>query len=620
MITKLELIEYLKHTPENTNYNVLYSSLYNGSNKEIVDEFIEVLSRGKLTLAALQPYLAKLYEDDKTISPDPLPPFSFGGGGVQPNWNQNDETAADYVKNRPFYTGNPVETVLVEESTVSFIDIQAGGVYGATFTSMFLATVGETYKIHWDGSVYECTCTDLDGTLVLGNLSIFDEGADTGEPFLMMVPDASTVAIYTTDTSAAHTISISGFAKEVVKIDAKYLPFPFKPGGKSYLTFSSPNNFILETRTHTNTWNGTLEYFASDETWTIWDGASALPAAANGSEYVLYLRGTGNTVISDGSEWSLSGSNIACIGNIENLLDYATVESGEHPTMAENCYNSMFGFCTSLTQAPELPATTLVDGCYANMFNYCTGLTQEPALPATTLARSCYNSMFYHCTSLTQAPALPATTLADSCYTLMFAGCTSLTHLPALPATTLTEYCYQSMFVDCSSLKLSENKTGEYIQEYRIPSSGDGVTSANALNNMFHSTGGTFTGDPQINTTYYLSSDNMIVRGNDLANLNGYVKTMIDNIGGGSEYDFIIKTTDGTTFTLETGSYNAINAKVGTQPIRGKIIMDNSTDNQRKDMDCILVVHNGEQLLACAYMGEAYIMVAIGTDNSVVLA
>lgn len=25
------------------------------------------------------------------------------GGGVQPDWNQNDSTAADYVKNRPFY-------------------------------------------------------------------------------------------------------------------------------------------------------------------------------------------------------------------------------------------------------------------------------------------------------------------------------------------------------------------------------------------------------------------------------------------------------------------------------------------------------------------------------------
>ena len=26
-------------------------------------------------------------------------------GGAQSDWNQNDETALDYVKNRPFYTG-----------------------------------------------------------------------------------------------------------------------------------------------------------------------------------------------------------------------------------------------------------------------------------------------------------------------------------------------------------------------------------------------------------------------------------------------------------------------------------------------------------------------------------
>ena len=45
---------------------------------------------------------------------------------------------------------------------------------------------------------------------------------------------------------------------------------------------------------------------------------------------------------------------------------------------------------------------------------------------------------------------------------------------------------------------------------------------------MFYSTGGTFTGTPNINTTYYLSSDNMIARGTKIATLNGYVKNMID--------------------------------------------------------------------------------------------
>ena len=317
----------------------------------------------------------------------------------------------------------------------------------------------------------------------------------------------------------------------------------------------------------TKHWDGTLEYFASDKTWTTWDGTTTLSAVDNDGEYVLYLRGTGNTIITGNSriyKWVLTGSDIACIGNIENLLDYATVQSGAHPTMsgycyramfwgctsitqapalpattlAEYCYYDMFNGCTSLTQAPALPATTLAEGCYVGMFEGCTGLTQAPALPATTLAKGCYSQMFVGCTSLTQAPALPATTLAENCYTNMFFGCTSLTQAPALPATTLANYCYSYMFQGCTSLKLSSTQTGEYTQEYRIPSSGTGATAIGALTGMFTDTGGAFTGTPEINTTYYLSSDNMIVRETEIATLNGYVGSMIDaaigNAIGGS--------------------------------------------------------------------------------------
>jgi hypothetical protein len=60
--------------------------------------------------------------------------------------------------------------------------------------------------------------------------------------------------------------------------------------------------------------------------------------------------------------------------------------------------------------------------------------------------------MFQGCTSLKQAPALPATTLADYCYVYMFYGCTSLTQAPVLPATTLTLWCYDRMFYGCSKL------------------------------------------------------------------------------------------------------------------------------------------------------------------------
>ena len=111
----------------------------------------------------------------------------------------------------------------------------------------------------------------------------------------------------------------------------------------------------------------------------------------------------------------------------------------------------------------------------------------------------------------------------------MFANCEHLKQAPKLPATTLAVTCYSNMFDGCTSLKLSETKTEEYTQEYRIPSSGDGTTSSDALIRMFNSTGGTFAGTPKINTTYYLSSDNMIVRGTEIATLNGYVQNMIDD-------------------------------------------------------------------------------------------
>ena len=328
------------------------------------------------------------------------------------------------------------------------------------------------------------------------------------------------------------------------------------PPEPAVLRFSSPSGFTLKTNNTQKNWDGTLYSSTDGETWTIWDGTTTL---SSGADNTLYLRGTNNTVISGGSScyWVFTGSDVSCTGNIESLLDYATVENGGHPTMAdrcfeylfyrcfallsapdlpattlsEYCYYYMFAWCTGLTSAPELPATTLASSCYYNMFQWCTGLTSAPELPATTLAGSCYQSMFGWCRGLTAAPELPATTLASGCYASMFYGCTAITSPPELPATTLASSCYQSMFYECSALtglpelpattlapscyeymfryctgiKLSATQAGEYQHEYRIPASGSGTSAANAMNGMFTNTGGTFKGTPSINTTYYLA-------------------------------------------------------------------------------------------------------------------
>ena len=273
----------------------------------------------------------------------------------------------------------------------------------------------------------------------------------------------------------------------------------------NYLTFSSPNPFSISVATPG--WSGKLYYSTDTKIWAEWTGNEVNATEADGS-YALYFGGVGNTKISGGTsyKWMLNGSSISCTGNIESLLDYETVEAGQHPTMAANCYSYMFYNCTSLTTAPSLPATTLSAYCYSYMFNECRNLTTAPSLPATTLAERCYYYMFGGCISLTTAPSLPATKLANYCYYYMFNGCRSLTTAPSLPATKLANFCYFGMFYSCKKIKIAVSESSEYNKEYRIPESGYGETAMIALNNMFAQTGGTFTGTPSINTTYYTSN------------------------------------------------------------------------------------------------------------------
>ena len=153
------------------------------------------------------------------------------------------------------------------------------------------------------------------------------------------------------------------------------------------------------------------------------------------------------------NNYSLSGKNYAFYKLFYKCKNIVNVDSNFLPatTLADSCYNSMFGGCSILTTAPELPATTLANSCYRYMFSGCMKFVNAPKLPATTLADYCYSYMFNMC-ALTTAPELPATTLANSCYDHMFYGCDILTTAPELPATTLANYCYKSMFERCTKL------------------------------------------------------------------------------------------------------------------------------------------------------------------------
>jgi hypothetical protein len=239
----------------------------------------------------------------------------------------------------------------------------------------------------------------------------------------------------------------------------------------AYVTFKAEedNSSIGLTKLSTNQ---ILEYSTDKTTWNTFDTTTNIPLN-NGSK--VYVRGVlmDNNTSSNYTQFKMTGK-ITASGNCNALWNHQDLDAPlkkycgrsmfsdcsslttapELPatTLARYCYYSMFYGCTSLTAAPELPATTLVHNCYDGMFMSCKSLTTAPELSATSLEYCCYQSMFQNCTSLTTPPELPATTLEDYCYTNMFRGCTSLTTAPELPATKLAVECYLRMFADCTSL------------------------------------------------------------------------------------------------------------------------------------------------------------------------
>lgn len=163
-------------------------------------------------------------------------------------------------------------------------------------------------------------------------------------------------------------------------------------------------------------------YVSTDngETWTSKSSGYSTPtvlATLNTGDKLL-IKGTNNSYgnISKGNVIS-STNKINVYGNIMSLV-YGDDFIGE-TAMGSSAFVKMFSQNPYLISAENL------------------------VLPSTT-AYYCYYGMFQYCSSLTKAPQLPATRLIDGCYRVMFEGCTKLNYIKAMftttPSTTYTSY------------------------------------------------------------------------------------------------------------------------------------------------------------------------------------
>lgn len=209
--------------------------------------------------------------------------MELGGKQVQPDYNQNDETAPDYIKNKTHWYEEGGAVVL-EETILSVGDDSMANMPGE------LLLIGDvSYDVNYNGVIYHSTAFETsDGetnAILLGNYGLaLGYGEDTGEPFVIMYAPNEGGMIFCLDGTISMDITLSiKKGNTYHTLSNEYLDFIEKIGtetlkGTSLVSFDgqykkmsdkAPNQFEVSnggviTLTYSDSSKEEIEFTSSD--------------------------------------------------------------------------------------------------------------------------------------------------------------------------------------------------------------------------------------------------------------------------------------------------------------------------------------------------------------------
>ena len=135
------------------------------------------------------------------------------------NWEQNDPTADDYVKNRTHWKETKTE-VIIPETSIAFASD------GPVAENPFILEIqeGSTYEVTWNGNVYQCVAyiAEVLNSPSIGNGTIASLTGGNDEPFFITVFRGDTLVF--AEEPGTYTISISRGVATWHTLDKRYLP------------------------------------------------------------------------------------------------------------------------------------------------------------------------------------------------------------------------------------------------------------------------------------------------------------------------------------------------------------------------------------------------------------
>lgn len=130
-----------------------------------------------------------------------------GNNGAPSDWNQNNPAVPGYVKNRPFWTDDPVETVVAAEQVITL----NGDWETTTIVTTNVVTDSDYYRVTVDGVEHKCE-----------NLGRGIDGYAITEFFEFWLEEGGFVVAG--ESAGQYTVSIIGAKETVHQIESKYIP------------------------------------------------------------------------------------------------------------------------------------------------------------------------------------------------------------------------------------------------------------------------------------------------------------------------------------------------------------------------------------------------------------
>ena len=145
--------------------------------------------------------------------------FAKRSEGVQPDWNQNDDTQPDYVKNRTHWTEPEILDVIFQQDDVALYNASDFLEANQLLVLSEELVVGDTYNVNIDGVDHYVVC-------YTHNSDVHFLGKESTDRF-MLYGSGSSVKLYLYNFNYGSTVRLTVThitPSKIHKLDPKYLP------------------------------------------------------------------------------------------------------------------------------------------------------------------------------------------------------------------------------------------------------------------------------------------------------------------------------------------------------------------------------------------------------------